>query len=62
MFLTKKEDILKAMNKDIEGASASTANWLAETFDVPPSSKPSPQNPVDYEEQYAPMVTNTIGK
>jgi hypothetical protein len=62
MLLTNKEDILKAMNKDIEGASASTANWLAETFDVPPSSEPSPQDPVDYGEQYAPAVTDSIGK
>jgi intergrase/recombinase len=39
MLLTNKEDILKVMNKDIEEASASTVNWLAKTFNVPPPSK-----------------------
>ena len=35
MHLTNKKDILSAIKKDIEGASDSTINWLADSFNVP---------------------------
>lgn len=34
MLLTKKKDILRAMEEDIKGASDSTINWLASSFNV----------------------------
>ena len=40
MLLTKKEDILKAMEENLEDASDSTINWLADSFNVPLNSEP----------------------
>jgi len=49
MLLTKKKDILNAMKKDIEGASDSTINWLADAFNVsmPPKQKTSERKVFD---------------
>jgi len=35
MLLTNKADILEAMNKELERASASSIEWLADIFNVP---------------------------
>jgi hypothetical protein len=39
MLLTNKAEILGAMNKELEGASASSIKWLADTFNVPMTPK-----------------------
>ena len=42
MLLTGKEEILTAMDKELEGASSSSIKWLADTFNVPLHSDSGP--------------------
>jgi len=68
MLLTNKKDILNAIKKDIEGASDSTINWLADSFNVPlPSQKNVSERKVFDRSKKVPMSktrlqTNTLNK
>jgi len=68
MLLTKKEDILKAMEEDLKGASDSTINWLADSFNVSlhSESKLSRHKSCDYSNRIplliAELRTRTLGE
>jgi hypothetical protein len=58
MLLKKKKDIMKAMEKELEGASDSTISWLADAFDVPLPSEPKllKQKPLDYSSRISELI------
>ena len=58
MLITDKEEIIEAISKDIEGASASTIKWLGDSFNEPLPNDPAKQS----EEVYIRVPVTVKGK